>query len=124
MYSFIRMHIIIATDSRGYQLLKYIHDFEPFSAEWSVHHIIIPGGKIVRLQEAIISKINALNLVDCDKFIVIAGGICNLTEKIQHEKGGEIWYDTSSDHCQTLISQFHSIHSHFTQQSNVIIKFV
>ena len=57
--------------------------------------------------------------------ITIAGGINNLTRKIRHRDGTEIWYDMESptQKPENVIQEIHSIHQNLSQNFNSTIKF-
>ena len=87
-------HIIFATDSRGAKLKHFLMSNTTLTL-YTVHTIIIPGAKIETLTQAFDNKLRKIFSSSTSVhhvFVIVAAGICNLTEKNHHANGTEIVY--------------------------------
>jgi hypothetical protein len=109
-------NIIIATDSRGRFLERYLASTKPFWHRWQVCTIMKPGANLKVLKEEIQKHLHP----EKQNIIMLAGGICNLTSKITHRGGVEITY-TSTDKVQNITSTLHDISDELSH-SNTIVK--
>lgn len=81
---------MIDNDSRGRVFLSFIHRFQPFPSHWQVSLICIPCAPIERLihEEELLTQ----NLPGkSQSHVVFVAGICNLTKKIKHQFGSEVF---------------------------------
>ena len=113
------MQIIIATDSRGRGFGIFPRD-HPFPGNCHVTLITTPGATISVLEKNVC---DVVKLVTDSKIIVaVCAGICDLTEKVTHKEGTEVWYDINSNRVDHLITYIKQFHRHCNEQ-DVTIKF-
>ncbi len=107
-----RMTSILAMDSRGRGIEAYTQD------NWKYQHIITiiqPGATISHLQSLITDYLHTHH---CPRPITIqyAAGICDLTYKISHHDGTEVWFDEHANRTEHLISQIATTNDFFRSQ--------
>lgn len=85
------MHIIIASDSRGRGFPQYIQSHQPFPLHWKISLLIRPRATIEKLTRETENILKLENNSQSTNVMFFAG-ICNLTEKINHQFGTEICY--------------------------------
>jgi hypothetical protein len=114
-------HLVIATDSRGRQLENYIKRHDPFPPTFSLSFIIKPGATIAALKKEICLQISSL---ESDNFIsvnvVLAAGICDLTEKINHHPGLEISYTNNTNKADKIITELQSMYTDLKSSYNAV----
>lgn len=70
-------------------------DVTPFPANWQVHVEVLSGGTISKISTSIIKKIKVLPVQeDYAIFVMIADGICNLTQETELSSGYILNYKT------------------------------
>lgn len=124
IFLYFRMaNILIASDSRGRRLNQYIHNIKPFE-QYKVSVVAIPGGTISTITDTIVRKITKIRLTSNEPIMVMfAAGICNLTNKIRHDGGCELDYESTPNKVQTIVSQFQNIYACIKQiDQNIKVK--
>ena len=82
-------HILVGTDSRGRTLEFFISNVNPFPIGWQSEVHFLPGAPISKISNELLEKLKLLNVESNSKIVVmIAAGICNLTQKTDIEGGG------------------------------------
>lgn len=108
---------------RGRVLEDYIQTHTPFPPGWSLHFIISPGSTISSLHSQVSSCIYKLNQPHCPIHIVFCAGICNLTEKINHLGGTEIWFNHHITKSSSLITELQDMyHDIISLQDHITIQ--
>ena len=111
--------LLIAADSRGAKLGNYFNRHYP---SWNVDPIVVPGGTVQTLHSLIVKALTASSPTNTNVFI--AAGICNLTEKTEHEGGVEVSYTNDTrGRVSNLLYGLHTlisdINSRFSLQVHV-----
>lgn len=121
-------HVLIGTDSRGRKLEQYILKYRPFPEHWKITLAVVPGATLSTIKDAIMEKLTKPEWgghfeSSTDLSVVIAAGICNLTEKQKHTEGVELCYlgENKVDKC---ISEISTIQKEFMDTCQLKPKFV
>lgn len=105
--------IIIAADSRGAGLQKYISSTQ-INNIYNISTTVIPGGKLIKLNQILQENYQTINnqiyqpVSACQ--VILAGGICNFTSKEHHTGGVEISYTNSETNILDLKSKISEIY--------------
>jgi hypothetical protein len=84
-------HIWIGTDSRGEYFEDFLSQHNLFPNDWEIHIDVAPGGTIKTISEKLLTNVKTIPVaINTQIVIMIAGGICNLTEKKNLNSGGYI----------------------------------
>ena len=85
-------HILVGTDSRGRILESFISNVNPFPFGWQSEVHFLLGAPISKISNELLEKLKLLNVESNSKIVVmIAAGICNLTQKNRH-RGGWLFF--------------------------------
>ena len=117
------MQVLIATDSRGRGLREFVATrsaTHPYNLHFDF--VIMPGGTINSIGNAICEKLDRYHLRQ-PTMVVFAGGINNLTTRIQHTHGTQITYPTQTPKAQHIITELQALHTHLINTYHVKIKF-
>ena len=98
--------ILIAADSRGAKLQRYFLKHHPL-----LHpHLIVKGGAQVSELHVKIKAALSSHYHYSPVDIVVAAGICNLTQKVYHEGGEQVTYDGETrQRVSDLLYQLHGL---------------
>ena len=112
-------HIIFATDSRGAKLKHFLMSNTTLTL-YTVHTIIIPGAKIETLTQAFDNKLRKIFSSSTSVhhvFVIVAAGICNLTEKIHHANGTEIVYISDLAKTSHILEVINSVYKTYNSST-------
>ena len=117
------VHIFFATDSRGRRLQSYVRSHRPFPYNWRETFICVPGGTVSSICNAVVQEIKSCPYQKEEtKIVILAAGICNFTEKVRHERGCEITYNSTPEKVENIVSEFENVHLLLTHSLNIIPK--
>lgn len=110
--------IIIAMDSRGANLNRFLHShhLELPQHKYNNKTIVIPGAQLNTLKNAIDKTIQTSK--NHTNTIIIAAGICNLTHKVHHATGMEVTYTHTPEKVASIIANMEQIYTNFHQKYN------
>ncbi|CAG2201799.1 unnamed protein product [Mytilus edulis] len=83
-----------------------------FGTHFNTHVLVRPGGTIGQIYEGIKDEIVSIDHKNIR--VVLAAGLCNLTEKVSHENGTELRYIRDNSNVVDIVSELKNIQSDLT----------
>ena len=117
------VYLIIATDSRGALLDRFLSDVQPFNYSYETNLVVIGGATIEILSTNIIECVDSLldNRVFYDDiFVLLAAGICNLTS-MSEDRAQIVFSDPQSKKQDQLLEDMEDLYSKLASR-NVTLK--
>ncbi|CAG2201778.1 unnamed protein product [Mytilus edulis] len=92
-----------------------------FGTHFNTRVLVRPGGTIGQIYEGIKDEIVSIDHKNIR--VVLAAGLCNLTEKVSHENGTELRYIRDNSNVVNIVSELRSIQSDLLA-NNIPVQFV
>ena len=117
------VYLIIATESRGALLDRFLSDVQPFNYSYETDLVVIGGATIKKLSTNIIECVDSLldNRVFYDDiFVLLAAGICNLTS-MSEDRAQIVLSDPQNKEQDQLLEEMEDLYSKLASR-NVTLK--
>lgn len=117
------VHLIIATDSRGALLDRFLSDVQPFNNSYETSLVVIGGATIQKWSTNIIECVDSLldnSVFYDDIFVLIAAGICNLTS-MSEDRAQIVFSDPQDKKQEQLLEEMENLYSELASR-NVTLK--
>ena len=112
--------LLVVADSRGEKLSRYLNANFP---SWITYPFVLPGGTIPTLHHLLKQKLPFLEKENLH--VVVAGGICNLTQKTKHQGGIQITYNGNTrSRVSDLLYALHTLVTDINQNFNLPVHVV